>query len=99
MYKYPYWDDYWEEEGRNPPVILAEKKSGTNIDKQDKSMIGRSVKKYMEDEPSIGGYAENPRKSKVTRVQKLYQGFGELTQIEKENFVNMIRNFVVHGRL
>lgn len=37
--------------------------------------------------------------SKVSRTKKLYEDFKALSQIEKENFVNMIRNFVVHGHL
>lgn len=41
----------------------------------------------------------NKNMKKQTRPQKLYNDFKALSQIEKENFVNMIRNFVVHGHL
>ena len=36
---------------------------------------------------------------KLSRTKKLYEDFKALSPIEKENFVNMIRNFVVHGHL
>jgi hypothetical protein len=39
------------------------------------------------------------RKHKKSRVDDLLASFRTLSQIEKENFVNAIRNFVVHGKL
>ena len=38
-----------------------------------------------------GSYQES-RKSKITRVNRVYNLFNELSSIEQENFINLIKN-------
>lgn len=69
----------------DPYDNMSDDLSGTNIVTKKKNRMKISAKEKL----------TTPK----TRVQKLYGDFKSLSQIEKENFVNMIRNFVVHGHL
>ncbi len=42
---------------------------------------------------------EKLQRNRTTRVQKLYNDFAGLSQAEKEEFVNLISEFVIHGTI
>lgn len=58
------------------------------------SAMKRKWESTIQEEPrefEQGKYQES-RKSKITRVNKLYTGFLDLSEIEKINFINLIKN-------
>jgi hypothetical protein len=84
-----YWDERFET-----------KNSGTDSAKH-KTMNSRDIVAASEREDTLismeGTRFKKTKRPKVKRVDELYKQYQKLSQIEKHNFINLIKNHIVHG--